>query len=505
MASSPLMAVDASRNFSTQSLLSLSYGLSPAMSSAEAAERYKRMFESQIAELRYCIRALQDMPGRKILFFMSASIDYQAMDPWFAHIDEVFNSVADEALRAGVTIMTMDMNGLSVSGQNLAAKYLPLSKKTGGVIVTDSNYFLNGIGPAEEELKGYYLLSYSPPAKTFDDNHRNVYHHIRVKVKRPGIQVHSRDGFFGLAGRSNLVSNAQTHTLQEAIFSPFRYNDLGVSLASGYAHASKPGYFLRSWLHLEGKDLTFVDEPEGGHSLSIELVTLTADSDGAIQDSKGLQYGFRVNDEELFRIRREGADFDIYLPVKKPGDYYVRAAIRDRASGRIGSAYQFLSIPDLKKRRLSLSSIFMLNQDEKTSVIKSGEMDVNSSPLDFDRKWQRGSKSPAVRSYLPGESFDYVAYIYNAKTGEGMEPGLESQFTIFKDGKEYYKGNSEPVDIIGKDPLKGIPVVKGIVFDTIEEGEYLLELTVMDKQAKQKFSTVVQSIDFEIQKGSSAR
>jgi hypothetical protein len=94
-----------------------------------------------------------------------------------------------------------------------------------------------------------------------------------------------------------------------------------------------------------------------------------------------------------------------------------------------------------------------------------------------------------------------VALAYNAKSGPGIEPALESQFRVFKDGKEYYKGKLEPVDITGSDPLKGIPIVKRLLFNKMEEGEYLLELTVTDKQAKPKANTAVPSIDFEIVKG----
>ena len=95
--------------------------------------------------------------------------------------------------------------------------------------------------------------------------------------------------------------------------------------------------------------------------------------------------------------------------------------------------------------------------------------------------------------------------IYNAKSGIAQKPELESQVTIFKDGKECYKGKLETVDLTGKDLLKGIPVVKGLVFDSMEEGEYLLQLAVTDNQAKGKSSTAIQSVDFEIQKSSLER
>jgi hypothetical protein len=483
----------------------------------EAQEYYRlRLFEAQIAAIRYCVGTLRDMTGRKFLFFMSSVITFPEQkipdpkrsiftqnDLWvisYSHVKRSFNEVANEALRAGVVILTLDMKGLEPTINPPEESYIPFSKKTGGIIVENSNFFLNGIGPAEEELKGYYLISFIPPANSFNESRPDVYHRIKVKVKRSRTEVHSRDGYLGAVLRSNSASVAEKNTLEEAIFSPFLYSDLKLDLASGYAYAPKPGYFLRSWLQLEGKELNFTNEPDGMHSLSLELVTMTSNSDGLIQDSKALQYKFKVNDEDLSRIRKEGVDFNIYLPVKNSGDYYVRTAIRDQASGKIGSAYHFLQIPDLKKPRLALSSIFVINQNKEASDIKSGNIEGNTNASDSTRKWHE-ARSPALRSYLPGEGFDYIAMVYNANAGKGQEPMLESQVTIFKDGKKYFEGNREAVDLHGVGDLGRIPIMKRLVFNSgMNEGAYLLQLAVRDKQDKSQLRNASQAIDFEIRK-----
>ncbi len=490
----------------------------------QAQDYYRQaLFESQMAALRYCIRTLQDMPGRKSVLFMSsvitipeskATINAQAMDlssDFYRNVKQKFDELADEALRAGVVIQTLDTKSLAapLPNENMGLEtqpnqptegYIPLSKKTGGIIVENSNFFLNGIGPAAEELKGYYLISFIPPPNAFSDVRSNVYHRIQIKVKRHGTEVHTRDGYLGAPPHANPnpESAASTNTLEQAIVSPFRYNDLKLDLASGYAFAPTPGYFLRSWLQLEGKDLNFANQPDGAHFLSLELVSLTSNSDGLVQDTKALQYRFKVNDEDISRIRKEGVDFNIYLPVKNSGDYYVRTAIRDMASGKIGSAYQFLQIPDLKKPRLALSSIFVINQDEEASDIKAGNIEAGRDASDSGRKLHE-TKSPALRSYLPGEGFGYLTMVYDAKNKEGLQPNLESQVTIFKDGEKYFEGKREDVDLHGVGDLGRIPIMKRLVFESgMKEGAYLLQLTVRDKQNKSR--TASQAIDFEIRK-----
>jgi len=79
-----------------------------------------RIYENQLATLSYCIRALKDMPGRKILIFMSSYptlrrplpviIDAVPVD-YYELYGPRFERLADDALRAGVVVHSMDPIG----------------------------------------------------------------------------------------------------------------------------------------------------------------------------------------------------------------------------------------------------------------------------------------------------------------------------------------------------------------------------------------------------------
>jgi len=472
-------------------------------------EFYIRQYKAALAPIRYAIRALQEMPGRKYLVLMSNELFSEALRmPTIQN--RLINEVANEAWRAGVVVLTWDL----CHQQGEGGKSNPLYRKTGGIYTSDTSFLVKGI-PALNAIGGYYLISYIPPANTFESKRQEKYHKIKVNVKRSGTQVHSRDGFFGAPGASDFAAVPQTNTLQRAMFSPLVYNDLKLSLTSGYAHTPASGYFLRSWMHLDGKDLTFKVN-DGEHSLSLELQALTSDSNGVIQDTKGFRYDFILNDADIARIRKTGIDLKIYLPVKNPGNYYVSAAIRDKASGKIGTGYQFLEIPDLSKVRLSLSSIFVLNNEfdneKDEAAIKSGDIKDNSGTLDTMRKWRALVQSPAVRTYEPGESFDYMTVVYNAKNVAGQAPKLEFRYTLFKDGQIYRQEEPEDINLNQMDDLGRIPIVKKLVFDSnMDDGDYLLQLTVADKPSSEKRASgksrtapppriAVQAIDFQIRK-----
>jgi VWFA-related protein len=465
--------------------------------SDETDEQYIRRLKALIAPIRYAIRALKDMPGRKYLVLMRGDIFYDGRRLPMVQ-QRLFNEAANEAWHAGVVIFTLDMKGLTPGQQDpYGHNYIPLSKKTGGIVVENSNFLFKGIKPVQEAIRGYYLLSYIPPPNTFDSNRSENYHRIRVKVKRSGAEVHSRDGFIGTSAPSDFAVAPQSNTLQQAMFSPFLYNDLKLSLSSGYAHAPAPGYFLRSWMHLDGKDLTFTEDKDGEHSLSLELQALTSDSNGRIQDTKGFRYDFKLSDSDIDRIKIDGIDLKTYLPIKNPGHYYVSAAIKDRASGKIGSGYQFLEIPDLGRLRLSLSSILALYNEQDASVLKSGNIEEDVDSYNTMRKWRALSKSPAFRTYKPGESFDYLMFAYNANNKDGKTSILEFKSTLFRDG-QVYRQEAENINLKGMDNPGRIPIVKRLVLDNMDEGDYLLQLTVTDKQAPGR--TAAQAIDFQIRK-----
>jgi VWFA-related protein len=497
----------------------------------------------QVVAIAYNIRALRDMPGRKFLLLLST----QVMIPDQLSKDSIFDRLADEALRAGVVIHTLDIMGLvndatirvekedprtgeirietlpldaqtqayedpglkelrppNAAERRLATmaarrlnRPLPLSQKTGGLFLTDNNFFVNGIGDAEEEMRGYYLLSYAPPANTFNPASPTAYHKVTIRVKRPGSEVHTRDGFYGTREALREPDKSQD-SLMEAMFSPFRYHDLTLNLASGYIHDPQKGYLLRAWLHVNGRRLGFIKEKDGGYSVSLEAVATTSDIDGLAQDSVNTQVRFRVNYYQIQWIRENGINFSLSLPARKAGAYYLRAAVKDHASGAMGSAYQFLEMPDLKKDGLSLSSIFVLNRDKDAAWIQSG---MTEEPQDQPDSYQKGARrSQALRKYLPGESFDYMAIIYNAKTAEKLTPDLESQSVLSQDGNEIFRSKPEAVDIRGVKNLTEIPIKKQLKLEkTMQPGDYVLQLQVWDKRGrKEKQNPAIQTLDFEV-------
>ena len=483
--------------------------------------------KSQLVVIDYCIKALQDMPGRKFLMLLTRN----TAGP--SSFNLKYDRMADAALRAGVVVHTMNARGIQtelagyrnlrpISSTTVGSGYmdyvsgmfdrlmdpenqiyrsamgsapLPLSRKTGGVYL-DNNFFINGIGDLEEEMKGYYLLSYIPPAYTFSRSGKTAYHDIEIIVKRKGLTIRTRDGFFGEPAVPD-APPVTSSTLVEAMFSPFEYDDLNVTLASGYIDNLKKGYLLPTWMHLDGRDLGVIEEKDGTYSVSFEAGASTADIDGIFQEYGDMQIGFQVDEEDIRKLKENGINFTISIPVKKPGGYYVRVAVKDQSTDAKGSAYQYIEIPDLKNKRLALSSLYIIDGEEDASWIRAITSDKDSEP---DNTLQKPKyRNPARKDFLPGDSIEYMTVIYNAKSEEKDPPELEAQTILYRNGVGLYKSEVEAVDLSGANDFNRIPIRKSLhIEESMQPGDYVLQLLVKDNNAKEKQSLTAQTLSFKI-------
>jgi VWFA-related protein len=389
------------------------------------------------------------------------------------------------------------MRGGGYSFSREPARRNSLPEKTGGLFIENRNFFLHGIGDVINALQGYYLISFIPAPNSFKDNRQAVYHRIKVNVKRKGVEWHTRDGFYGMTDAVN-DSAPVPNALRDAIFSPFQNHDLRLSQISGYVIDSNSGYMIRSWLHLNAKDLQIAKKNDG-YAISLTTVSLTSDIRGRILDSNMMKFEFGVKEENLQWIKENGIRFSLLLPVKKPGAYYLRVAVKDEESGKVGSAYEFISIPDLGKGRLAMSNMFIINTSDDASWVWSGKTKEESRRLLAPILQKEESRTPALRDYKSGDSLEYMAVVYNAKLHD-KAPDLETQYFLYREGKEIMKGEPQKLELGSLTDFSRIPVRKKMMLgESMEEGNYVLQLVIRDRQEpNSKYGLVAQTLNFAI-------
>jgi len=483
-----------------------------------------------LATIRFTVEGLADLPGRKTLVLFSGGLGVlaPASDP---QVKNAVSGLVEQANRASVVVYAVDSSTLKVPGMAAedASGYDPapvdwalpeypafgddvlsyLARQTGGLLV---DYPGRGLRRVLADQNGYYLLGFAPEASTFQRHGSGPgYHRIEVRVRRPGLRVRSRAGFYGVPDLEPPPKPALTRgeQLRAAITSPFAPAEMGIRLLSVFRNDPSTGPLVHSLVHIDGSDLTFVKEQDGRSRGAFELLAVIFDGSGVAVDRKAQAFIMRQSQNSgLEEVLARGVVYGVDLAVKRPGAYQVRVAVRDAASGRVGSASQLVEAPDLSKGRLALSGIVMrgsvvdpVGEAATAEAELPSDAGIGEEGLPISRNIPPGA-SPSVRRLRAGMALDYAFEVYNAHTEGAGGPRLELGVRLLRNGRELYRGPLRPLILAAQSRWNRVAIQGRINLGRdLEHGEYILEILVSDTLADRRRGTASQIIDFEIADG----
>jgi len=486
-----------------------------------------------LGAINYIVRGLRGLPGRKSLLLISDGITiFNWSNPTGnQRILIALRSLTDLANRASVVVYTMDARGLqplnftaadSGAGMGVAQfeqrlrgrradffesqnGLIYLAQQTGGFAIRNTNDLNGGIKRVIEDQKGYYLIGYRPDESTFDKvSGQRKFHKLGLRVTRPGkFNVRMRNGFYGITDdetrRPQLTRSQQ---MISALTSPFGSAGVQLRLTSLFANDVKLGSFMRSILHIKGRDLTFTDEPDGWHKAVFDILAITFGDNGMLVDQIGRTHTVRVRGKAYERVLSDGFTYTITLPIKKAGAYQLRTALRDVPSERIGSASQFIEVPDVKKNRLTLSGVIARGVAPQVFQKSGSDLSGQGENADDTIDETDPNAGPAVRKFKSGLVMLYGLGIYNARIDNATgKPQVQTQMKLFRDGREVFTGKEVAFDAGSQSDLKRLMAAGAIQLGSqMPPGEYVLQVIVTDLLRKDKYRVASQWIDFEVVK-----
>lgn len=483
--------------------------------SREAEARFEDFRETvfsvgTLGALNFVVTGLRELPGRKMAILISDGFKLFDKDRNTNQVLDNLRRLVDLANRSSVVVYSVDAKGLQTLMPDATTSGIPrqedysrvaqenfdsqegltyVARETGGMAFLNNNDLNFGIRKALEDGRSYYLVGFDPDNDKFD----RKYHSIKLKVTRPGLRVRTRAGFIGrpdvdrrqpqqpLAG-----PEARNRQILSALYSPFGARELSLQMTSFFFNAQKEGSFVRSLYHIDPDRLTFKEDPQhpGSKVLTLEIVSFTFNEAGAILDQHGRSFTLNFDETRYKMANLKGLIYTDDFLLKKPGAYQFRTVLRDPETGRLGSASQFIQVPDLTKKRLALSGLVVASSPEQNAAnaAKTESSEVNLSP--------------AVRHFPRGGILDYGSAIYNAQLDSTGKPNLMMQIEVYKDGQSVFQSQPRPVDakiIDGRVECSG-----RLTLATLPPGDYALHLIVTDTQAKSKYARADQWMDFGI-------
>jgi VWFA-related protein len=476
-----------------------------------------------LGALNFIVRGMNELPGRKsVVLFSDGFKIYDRDDPTKnQRVLDNLRRLVDLANRASVVVYTVDARGLQTAGltaaddvngrsaqqiNDLVSSRLDqvidtqqglqyLADETGGFLVKNNNDINGAVRRVLEDQKGYYLIGFRPDESVFDTvKGRRHFNNIQVKVRRPGLRVRSRAGFLGIPdSEAKPVRHTRVEQLLGALSSPFASGDVPLRLTSLPGGDTARGSYLTSLMHIDMSGVKFIDEPDGWHKAVLDVVAFTFGEEGNVIDQMDRTETVRVRGAAYDSARRNGLVYTMQVPVKKAGAYQLRVAVRDASTERLGSASQFVEVPNLKKDRLALSGILMQSSGFTAAQMLQDAAGQQTTP--------DPQGSPAVRRFHVGDEVDYYFNVYNARLDRTGHTQLQTQMRLFRDGEQVYAGQPTPFDPGKQTDLKNLHDGSRIRLNAgLAPGNYVLQIIVTDALAPEKRRTATQWIDFEIVK-----
>ncbi len=478
-----------------------------------------------LSSIAYVVQGLRGLPGRKSVILLSDGFRVYSQtdnDNTTELILRAMQNLVELASRSSVVVYAMDAKGLQpfmpgadvggrpsveslANAQQSALEALDgpvfLARETGGFLVTNTNDLNIGIQEALYDQQSYYLLGFDPEDEKFDQK----FHQIKVRVKRPGLTLRTRSGFFGI-NETEGPGEPKTRGQQilASLLSPLGKRDLPVRMTPYFFNAAKEGPLVRTLFHLDCSKLTFKDGPNGQKLLNLELAAFAFDENGATADLTAHRLRLSFNEQQYRRVLANGLAYSWDFPLKKPGAYQFRAVLRDDESGLTGSASQFIQVPDLSKKHLAMSGL-ILTAPKPTAASNDEAAAVAASPTRAGKPAGESSPSgglptsPYVRRFPRTGWVQYGAAIYNATTDKKTgQPQITVRAEIYRDGKPFRQFPASRLDFSpGVNPNR-FDYVGRMRLNDFPEGDYLLHLIVTDGLAKKKYARAEQWMDFSV-------
>lgn len=390
--------------------------------------------DRRLEALKSLATAMAGIEQKKSIVYFSSGMTQTGLDNRVA-----IRRVVDGAVRANVSIYAADMRGLQAmpaggdasqastrgqaafSGTSTSSRFdqvaasqdalSSLAEDTGGRAFFDQNDFTRVFDRVLADTSSYYLLGFSSTNPARDGKFRR----IRVCVKRPGVKLDYRAGYYAPRDFAHSGREDREQQLVEQMTSDLSVTDVPVYAASAYFRQADNRYFVPVWLVVPASRAKFTQ--------SGDQQKATLDIFGVLRDEQGRPAGrfrdtIKVSVAAGQEVARKSVQYqtDFNLP---PGLFRLKVVVRENQTGEMGSFETALVVPNLARDPLKISSVVLGTQfqpvrsDDRNPLVRNGrELLANIARV----------VSPAQHLYFYYEVYDPARSSPGASAGQVTPP-----------------------------------------------------------------------------------
>jgi len=450
------------------------------------------------------VRGLGPVSGRKFVVLVSDGFlvgsgarDSRSFD---------LRRIIDASARAGVAIYALDTRGLTAGspggdasssaqliqaapgvrerierqGQRMLRESMgSLADGTGGLLIHGSNDLSMGLDRILRDNDAGYLMAYQPVSER-----DGRFHKIEVRLPgHPGLTVRARKGYVATApdraaadraGAAQAASSARREQeIRQGLASLFPLKGVPIRMSADFLDAPPDGPQVLIRAHVDLAGIRF-DRAADRQKADVEVLGVVYDESGRIVgEMEGQHADMNLGPASYEQALKQGLRYQRSVPLA-PGRYLVRMVAREATFSQLGSAFQWIDIPDLGKGTLMLSNVFLF-----TDAPMSGRAGLAASAA--ARGLEGLQEIQAQRRVERGKGLYYAVYVYNPVRGDDGETDVVLQAQVWSGEK--LQGVS-PVQVVPFDEKgKALPMTSRIALEGLGAGDYELRLLASDRKA----------------------
>jgi VWFA-related protein len=342
------------------------------------------------------VRTLGRLPGRKSMVLFSEGLTITTASA------RLFSNVIDAANRANVSIYTIDAVGLRAASEQQNVRNMvvgagaaseggysadggggsytrmileanedalrsdpatllkQLALETGGQAFNNTNNLTPAFERVNSDLRNYYMLGYTPINSAFDGKFRT----IQVKVKRSGLAIAARKGYFAVRNPGTSPLNEWEAPALGALEQKPVPNAFPVRAgALLFPERGRPG-LVPVVVEVKTAPLTFQPDKDG-KSYTSDFTVLVRFLDGNKQVARKLSEHYQIRGDiaQIDRARQGEVVFyrESELP---PGVYSMETVVHDAPSGKSSVRFATVEVPRHEENTLRLSTLVLVRRGE---------------------------------------------------------------------------------------------------------------------------------------------
>jgi VWFA-related protein len=451
--------------------------------------------DRELFALRSISQSLAKINEKKSLLYFSGGISRDGIEN-----EASLRSAINAAVRSDLAIYSVDTRGLqavaplgdastgSLRGQgafngsaltnnmnqNLATQEVmaTLSSDTGGKAFFDSNDFAPAFAQVQKDNSAYYAIGFHSTNPARDGKYRK----LTFKIDRPGVKLEYRPGYYAPADFRHSGKEDREQELEDQLASDLPATDMAVYMDAMYFRLDANRFFMPVSLVVPGSQIPFV---KGGDKDKATLDIIGAVIDESQRPVGRVRDTVKLNLDPALQGRQKNIQYTTSFNLP-PGKYQLKFVIRENQTGRMGSFIADVTLPDLKKAPLKMSSIVLASQREPSKkddpLVRNGEEYVPNISHVFRQD---------QHMYLLYEIYDPA----HEKAAEGAPKEAKSAIDLLS-SLELIQGSTKVYETpivqarsINVDGRDAVSIELDVPLSGLKPGSYICQLNVIDDAA----------------------